>query len=63
MKIDTEAIRNDFKEIAKPDKVKVKLSKRTWGKSSIRISDRSYTISLNPDKIRTKNQLDKHLNF
>ena len=63
MKIDIKPIQAELQEIAGNCQLKVKLDNRMDAACSSGESDKGYCISFNPKRIRTKNQLDNHINW
>lgn len=63
MKLDTKHIKDELQELAGNEKVRVKLDKTLQVTSSIKQTDHSFDIRLNPSRIRTEQQLERHLGY
>ncbi len=62
LEINAKVIEAELQELT-PVKVSLKLNKHLEAATSIRETDKSYAIQLNPSKIRCQDKLDRHLNF
>ena len=63
MNLDAQAIRAELQELAGNENVRVKLDKTLHVACSIRQTDHSYDITLNPDRVSSSQQLEQHLNM
>lgn len=65
--INSKMIQEELKELAEGERVKVSIDRNQVTAISIRESERrshySFTVTLNPKRIRTQKQLDGHLEF